>query len=234
MADTSIVINKVEEKKISSKGNEEFVQRITYYTRDANDFKATSEIKKIKEKKTIKQEVAERMKIPKFGVCKGQPRGSLEAGVIMISKEEVKIINRESDMEGDMREKLLDSINSRKKNVLREMQEIKEKEKQEKLAKLFSSTKQATTIRRNRPRENSVRVSGFNPRYTEKDLYSLFEQAGRIRKVYIPRDFYTGQFKNFAFIDFDQSIAVGNAVEMYNDVAVDECVLTVAPADENK
>jgi len=232
MVDTSILIKKVEEKKLSSKGNEELVQRVTIYTKDSIDYKVTSDIKKTKEKKTIKVEMAERMKIPKFGACAGQPRGSLEAGVIMVSKEEVKIINRENEVESDMREKLLDSINSRKKNVLREMQEIKEKEKQQKLAQLFSANKPVAPPKRQRTRENSIKVSGFNPRYTEEDLQRLFEKCGMVRKVYIPRDFYSGQYRNFAFIDFQQSISVNNAIEMYNDAAEDECILSVVAADE--
>ena len=232
MVDTSILIKKVDEKKLSSKGNEELVQRITLYTKDSIDYKVTSDIKKTKEKKTIKKEMAERMKIPKFGACAGQPRGSLEAGVILVSKEEVKITNRENEVESDMREKLLDSINSRKKNVLREMQEIKEKEKQQKLAALFSANKPVVPPKRPRTRENSIKVSGFNPRYTEEDLQKLFEKCGMVRKVYIPRDFYSGQFRNFAFIDFQQSISVNNAIEMYNDAAEDDCILSVVAADE--
>lgn len=128
MADiNAIVIHKVEEKKISHKGNEELVQRITTVTKDGSEYKITSDIKKIKEKKKVPQDVAERMQIPKFGVCAGQPRGSLEPGVVMVSKEEIKIINRLTNVEQDMKDKLLDSINSRKNNVLREMKEAKEK-----------------------------------------------------------------------------------------------------------
>jgi hypothetical protein len=231
MTDTTILIKKVEEKKISSKGNEELVQRVTLYTKDMMDYKAVSDIRKIKEKKKVIKEVAERTKIPKFGICKGQPRGSLEAGVIMVSKEEVKIINRETDVEQDMKDKLLESINNRKKNVLREMQEARDKENQEKLAKLFSAHK-PSTIRKNRPRENSIKVSGFNPSYNEKDLTEIFEKVGQIKRVFIPRDFNTGHFKNFAFIDFYQSLHVKSACERLNDSAIDGCILSVIPADD--
>jgi len=231
MADTNFVIKKVEEKKISSKGNEELVQRTTFYTKDMTDYKAVSDIRKTKEKKKVKKEIAERSKIPKFGLCKGQPRGSLETGVIMVSREEVRIINRETDIEQDMKDRLLDSINNRKKNVLKEMQDAKERENQEKLAKLFSSNK-PTIVKKIRQRENSVRVSGFNPSYKENDLMELFSKVGPIKRVFIPKDFNTGQNKNFAFIDFFQSIHVRSAVEMLNDAAIDQCVLSVAPADD--
>ncbi len=232
MTDSNQVL-KIDEKRISSKGNEELVQRTTIHTKDCITYKTVSEIKKIKEKRKVNKEVAERIKIPKFGLCKGQPRGSLEAGVIMISKEEVRIINRETDVEQDMKDKLLDSINNRKKNVLREMQELREKENQEKLAKLFSNTKTAI-IRKPKVRENSVRVSGFNPRYNEEDLSRYFEKCGAVKKVFIPKDYNTGANKNFAFIDFFQSLGVRTACDMYNDEAIDECVWTVTPADEPK
>jgi RNA recognition motif-containing protein len=232
MTDQNIKIKKIEERRLNHKGNEELVQRTTYIYRDGTDYKVTSDIKKMREKKIMKKEIAERMKIPKFGACAGQPRGSLEAGVILISKEEVKIVNREKDVELDMKERLIDSISSKKRNVLREMQDIKEKEKQQKLALLFSSTKAATMIKRNRPRENSIKVSGFNPSYKEDDLWRIFEKVGRVRKVYIPKDFYTGAFKNFAFVDFEQSASVKDAVERFNDEAVDSCVLNVTKADD--
>jgi len=231
MTDTSILIKKVEEKRISSKANEELVQRVTYYTKDMTDFKAVSDIRKIKEKKKVVQQVADRMKIPKFGLCKGQPRGSLEAGVIMVSKEEVKIINRETDVEQDMKDKLLENINNRKKNVLREMQETMEREKNEKLAKLFSSHKTVIT-KKIRTRENSIRVSGFNPQYNENDLQEIFEKAGGVKRVFIPRDYNTGAYKNFAFVDFYQSAGVKAAIDKFNDVAIDGCILTVNAADE--
>ena len=59
-------------------------------TKDFNQHKITSDIKRIKEKKRVRAEVAERMKIPKFGMCAGTARGTMEEGVIEKSKEEVK------------------------------------------------------------------------------------------------------------------------------------------------
>ena len=212
--------------------NLEFIERITYVTKDLNQYKITSNIKKIKEKRRVKQEVADRIKIPKFGLCTGQPRGSLEAGVVMISKEEVKIINRQTDVEQDLKDKLLGSINKTKDNFIKEMHEVKNRENQEKIEKLFSTQK--PIMRRHQKRENSIKVSGFNPRYTEQDLRNIFEDAGRIRKVFIPRDKITGEYRNFAFIDFDQSISMKYAIEKFNDHAVDECCLNVVQVDDEK
>ena len=68
-------------------------------TKDFNQHKITSDIKRIKEKKKVRTEVAERIKIPKFGVCAGSARGTMEEGVIATSKEEIKIINIATDVE---------------------------------------------------------------------------------------------------------------------------------------
>lgn len=201
-------------------------------TKDFNQHKITSDIKRIKEKKRVREEVAERMKIPKFGICAGSARGTMEEGVITISKEEIRIINRTTDVEQDMKDKLLDSINNRKNNVLKEMKEAKERETQEKLNKLLNSQK-APIIKRIYKRENNIKVSGYNPKYDEEDLRRIFEEAGRIRKVYIPCDRNTGVKKNLAFIEFEQSMGVKNAIEKFNDLAMDNCCLIVEIA-ENK
>jgi RNA recognition motif-containing protein len=207
------------------------VERVTYVTRDGNQYKITSQIKKIKEKKKVKQEVAERIKIPKFGQCTGQPRGALEAGVIMVSREEVRIINRLTDVEQDLKDKLVNTINKTKDNFLKEILEQRKKQEQEKIDKLFSTTQKAAP-KRNYRRENSIKVSGFKPGYNEDNLRRIFEKCGRIKKIYIPRDYYTGEFKNFAFIDFEQSLGMKNAIEECNDMEADGCVLTVVAAED--
>jgi hypothetical protein len=170
------------------------------------------------------------MKLPKFGLCSGQPRGSLEPGIIIVSKEEVKIIDRKKDIEQDIGDKLRDAINDRKMIVLREMKDARERENREKLAKLFSTSK-ATTARKYNKRENAIKVSGFNPTYTDRDIREVFEKVGRLKRVTIPRDWNTGLNKNFAFIEFDQTIHVKDAVEKFNDAAVDGCVLQVIALD---
>jgi RNA recognition motif-containing protein len=201
-------------------------------TKDFNQHKITSDIKRIKERKKVLVEVAERMKIPKFGICAGMSRGTMEEGVITISKEEIRIVNRANDIEQDMKEKLLDSINNRKNNVLREMREQKERENQEKLNKLLNSQK-PVVVKKTYRRENTIKVSGYNPRYDREDLRKIFEESGRIRNIYIPIDRYTNQLKNLAFIDYEQSMGVKNAIEKFNDFAKDGCVLSVELA-ENK
>jgi RNA recognition motif-containing protein len=206
------------------------VKRTTYVTRDGESFKIVSDIKKKKEKKEVTKEVAARMKIPKFGACASQPRGSLEPGIIVISKEEVRIMNRKTDVERDIGDKLRDAINDKKMIVLREMKDARERENKEKLAKLFNTSK-TQVVKRQYTRVNAIKISGFNPTYNDKDIRELFEKVGRVRRVTIPRDWNTGLNKNFAFIEFDQTIHVKDAVNRFNDKAVDGCVLNVTELD---
>lgn len=238
MADSLLTIKKVEEKKISQKGTEgnrlynhsELIQRTTYANRDGNDIKIISDIRKKKEKKQLKKEVAERMGIPKFGLCSGQPRGSLEPGVIVVSKEEVKIVDRKKDIEQDIGDKLREAISDRKNSVLKEMKDKMEREKSEKLAKLFTST-QPTPVRRHQKKENGIKVSGFNPNYEEHDLKEIFEKIGKVKRVAIPKDWNTGKNKNFAFIEFEQTLHVRDAIEKLNDVSYDGCVINIIALD---
>merc|ERR1712151_1129906 len=99
----------------------------------------------------------------------------------------------------DMKDKLLDSINNRKNNVLKEMKEQRERENLEKLNKLLNSSK-APVNKRTYRRDNTIKVSGYNPKYTKEDLRKIFEECGIIKNIYIPIDRYTNQLKNLAFI----------------------------------
>ena len=107
------------------------------------------------------------MKIPKFGMCAGSARGTMEEGVIATSKEEKKFINRATDVEQDMKDKLLDSINYRKNNVLKERREAKEIENQEKLNKLLNSSN-APVVKRTYLRNNTIKVTEYNPKYLKR------------------------------------------------------------------
>jgi len=178
----------------------------------------------------MKKEVAERLKIPKFGECAGQQRGHLEPGIVRMSNEIVRIINRETDIEQDLKDKLMDAVKKKKDNVMNEMIQQIERERQERMNNLVN--KQAFQKKSTRTRENSVKVIGFNPRYTEEDLREIFEKKNKVKRVYIVKDFNTKQNKNIAYIDFDQTIAVKESVEYFNDRAFDDCVLTVTFASD--
>lgn len=48
---------------------------------------------------------------------------------------------------------------------------------------------------------------------TESDLKELFSKLGNVRSIFIPKDFYTGQSRGFAFVQLGNSIEVMVAIE---------------------
>jgi len=177
----------------------------------------------------MKQEVADRLKIPKFGHCKDQPRGHLEPGIVRMSNEVVRIINRDTDIEQDLKDKLMDAVKKKKDNVMNEMIQQLEKERKERMNNLVNKAPEKKVYRQ---RENSVKVTGFNPRYNEEDLREIFEKKGnKVRRTYIVKDYYTRANKNIAYIEFEQSIAIKESIDYFNDRAYDGCVITVTNAE---
>ena len=221
MADTKIISQK--EIKISSKGDEEILKREKLTERDGNTYLITSEIRKKKIKKEMLPSVIERMSWKKFGLVKDQPRGTLEPGIIVTSKEEFHIIDRLNQIEQDLGDKLKDSINNKKMMVLKEMKENKEREQREKLAALSNSKKQQRVVRK-RNRDGTIKVTGFNPNYGPEKLAQIFQEVGNVRRCTMPT-------KNFAFIEFEQTIHAIDAYNKFNDETVDNCVLRVIVLD---
>ena len=221
MADTKIISQK--EIKISSKGDEEILKREKLTERDGNTYLITSEIRKKKIKKEMLPSVIERMSWKKFGLVKDQPRGTLEPGIIVTSKEEFHIIDRLNQIEQDLGDKLKDSINNKKMMVLKEMKENKEREQREKLAALSNSKKQQRVVKK-KNRDGTIKVTGFNPNYGPEKLAQIFQQVGNVRRCTMPT-------KNFAFIEFEQTIHAIDAYNKFNDETVDNCVLRVIVLD---
>ena len=221
MADTKIISQK--EIKISSKGDEEILKREKLTERDGNTYLITSEIRKKKIKKEMLPSVIERMSWKKFGLVKDQPRGTLEPGIIVTSKEEFHIIDRLNQIEQDLGDKLKDSINNKKMMVLKEMKENKEREQREKLAALSNSKKQQRVVKK-KNRDGTIKVTGFNPNYGPEKLAQIFQEVGNVRRCTMPT-------KNFAFIEFEQTIHAIDAYNKFNDETVDNCVLRVIVLD---
>lgn len=170
------------------------------------------------------------MKMPKFGLCAGQPRGSLEAGIVVVSKEEVGIIDRTNNFELDFKDKIKEKKENMKCSALREQFENKAIEARNK-ANLLNAPVETKQINKIRDRDSSIKVTGFHPKTDEEKLAKLFDKAGPVKKVFIPKD-SLGRRRNFAIIDFDQSIHVALAVKMFNDTDYENCVLDVKPAND--
>ena len=216
-----------EEKILNNKQNEQIILRVTMTKREGSTYKMTSQIKKKRIKKEMLPQVIERMKWKKFGKVAGQERGVLEPGIVEINSEEIHIIDRKKDVEQDLGDKLRDKINDRKLKLLKEMKEKRERENREKLAAYTNSNlKQNQRQYRKRNNESTIKVNGFNPNYTAEKLGKIFEKAGEVVKVVMPN-------KNLAFIKFAQSVHTIDAYEMFNDKALDGCIMHVILLDNN-
>lgn len=167
--------------------------------------------------------------MPKFGHCAGQARGSLEPGILQISKEVVKITNRMTDVEQDLKEKLKESLSKKRETVMREMQEAVERETQEKLMKLMDKNVKAK--REYRKRENTIRVEGFRPTYTPEKLFEVFSEVGEIKQLIYPIDRKTGKRRNLAFIEYKESLSFKEALTKYHGATYDNCELIVTEAN---
>ena len=216
-----------DEKVISSNQNEKLIVRIIKTIREGATYQMTSEIRKKLIKKEMLPQVIERMKWKKFGKVAGQERGVLEPGIVEINTDEIHIIDRKRDIEKDLGDKLRDKINDKKSKILKDIKEKKEKENREKIAAYANSmSKQNERQYKKRNNTCTIRVSGFNPNYTAKQLGTLFSKAGSINRVVMPS-------KNVAYIRFDQTISRQNAYEMFNDVSKYGCVLRVLLLEDN-
>ena len=120
-------------RKPDQNPNEKYIQRTITMSRDGSEYKIVSEIIQTKIKKSLPKAVIEHMKWPKFGIPAGQPRGSLEPGIIEVSNEEIHIQDRDNTIEQDLGEKIRDSINSKKDAIIKEMEAKRKRENEEKL-----------------------------------------------------------------------------------------------------
>lgn len=61
-------------------------------------------------------------------------------------------------------------------------------------------------------------VGGLNEKVDEEILYELFQNAGPLESVKIPKDRETKKQKNFGFIMFQHSVSVKYAYDLFNSV----------------
>jgi hypothetical protein len=225
--DSNEQIISTDEKILSNKQNEQLILRVTMTKREGSTYKMTSQIKKKRIKKEMLPQVIERMGWKKFGKVAGQNRGILEPGIVEINSEAVHIIDRKRDVEQDLGDKLRDKINDRKVKLLKEMKEKREKEEREKLAAYTSSNaRQRERQFKKRNNECTIMVTGFNPSFTAEKLGEIFTKVGEVVKVVMPN-------KRKAFVRFAQSIHKEEAYDMFNDKAVEGCILQVVLLDNN-
>ncbi|KAK3820201.1 MAG: hypothetical protein J3Q66DRAFT_336504 [Benniella sp.] len=74
------------------------------------------------------------------------------------------------------------------------------------------------------PRNNnplSLHVSGFRDNTRPSDLAAIFEPFGKISDIYIPKDYYTGRPRGFAYIQYYEDSDARNAFDSLKDPSLD-------------
>ncbi|MCQ2819881.1 MAG: hypothetical protein MJ252_21665 [archaeon] len=226
MSETIEKIISSSEREIQRKGeqnyNEKYIQRTIIKSREGGTYKTVSDIIQTKIKKKLPEAVIEHMKWPKFGIPAGQPRGSLEPGIIEVSNEEIHIQDRSNPAEADLGEKIRESIQIKKDLIIKEMEAKREKENLEKLAAFRQNNASAKEQKPQRTnKEGTIRISGFNPNMTVKEMVDLFSKAGDVRRCTIPNN------KNVAYLEYYSKTAAEIAFEMFNDTTNRNCILSI-------
>lgn len=191
-----------------------------------------SEIKKTKVLKKGTIGIKQRAEIHKFGDCKTQSRGTVEAGLIR-QDNEVKIANRKKVVyQEGLKEKLkTSSIMTGKEDLIKKM--LDEQERKRNQNKEISIYEQQKIDRQREAKETDIKIMGFNMRCEEIDLIELFSKVGPVRKCKILRDKITKAKRNIAFLEFHQTTHVEEAIKKYNDKTVGGCVLMVSRPNDN-
>jgi translation initiation factor 3 subunit G len=78
-----------------------------------------------------------------------------------------------------------------------------------------------------RREENSIRISNLTEGATEDDLRQLLEPFGRVVRIYLARDKYTGAPKGFAFAAFAERSAAERCIAKLNGFGYDHLILSV-------
>lgn len=72
-----------------------------------------------------------------------------------------------------------------------------------------------------RSRSTTIYVGNLPYSFFERDVADLFERYGRLRKVTIPMDRYTGRNRGFAFIEYEDRRDAEDAFHKYHDYPIE-------------
>ena len=86
----------------------------------------------------------------------------------------------------------------------------------------------AMNMRPNRDEMPTLRVTNLSEDATEPDLWELFGRFGRIVRIYVGRDQFTGLCKGYAFVSFDSKAEAERAMGKINGLPYDHLILACA------
>ena len=205
-------------------------------TGDDSEKVQTSIIKRTKVLKEGTKGIKERSEFAKFGLCEGQNRGIIESGIVRVDND-IKIINRK---QAQFQESLLSKLKNNSNNITKEVlmeKMINEQEKERKnMIDMMNQNTYQNDKKKLKPRackDTDIKVTGFDMRCEEKDLMEIFEKVGRVRRCTILRDrIDRTKKKNVAYIEFESTMHVEEAIREYDNKTVGLSVLNVCRPNE--
>lgn len=197
-----------------------------------------SEIKRTKVSKIGTFGIKKRMEIPKFGQCAKQSRGTVEPGIVRVDNE-YKIVNRKLAVHQEtLKDKFKTSTQEfTKENLMEKMLLDKERERKlllEKTAHHSYYFRDNRTRRKYESKETDIKITGFDMRLNELDLMKIFDKIGTVKRCCIVRDKKDRNIKrNIAYLEFENTIHVDEAIEYYNNRTIGNSVFIVCRPEDD-
>jgi hypothetical protein len=206
---------KIVERVISTKGNEQIIERKFI----DNEGEIFFTIKRTKVKEEMLPQVIERMKWKKFGKVVGE-RGMQDSSTLQ-NREELHILDRTRDIEQELGDRIK-QLNNKKNRLLQKMKEESLKKQKEEMDKYNKYRDRQNKINRKKNNETTIKITGFKTGYSSEKLGKLLEQISglHVKRVTIPN-------KNNAYVGFHTVEDKMKAYDMFNDKAVDGCILKI-------
>jgi len=86
---------------------------------------------------------------------------------------------------------------------------------------------EAMATSRSKDEANTIRVTNLPEEIQDSDLKDLFGPFGRVTRIFLAKDKYTGQSKGFAFVSFDSREAAMKAIAAVNGFGYANLILNV-------
>jgi len=83
------------------------------------------------------------------------------------------------------------------------------------------------TNTRNKDEANTIRVTNLPEEIQDQDLKELFGPFGRVTRIFLAKDKYTGQSKGFAFVSYERREDAAKAISSVNGYGYANLILNV-------
>jgi len=83
------------------------------------------------------------------------------------------------------------------------------------------------TNTRNKDEANTIRVTNLPEEIQDQDLKDLFGPFGRVTRIFLAKDKYTGQSKGFAFVSYERREDAAKAISSVNGYGYANLILNV-------